>query len=66
MDNVNRWKQSVEKDEINLELARQSVAQRVEEYETTMQKLENVKNKLKAILLQQNEIDEEIVKVYPE
>jgi hypothetical protein len=66
MDNVNRWKQSVERDEINLELARQSVAQRVEEYEATMQKLENVKNKLKVILLQQNEIDEEIVKVYPE
>ena len=63
---MNRWKQWVEKDDINLELARQSVAQRVEEYEATLQKLENVKSKLKAILVEQNEIDEEIVKVYPE
>ena len=55
----------MEKDEKHLKEVQQSLAEKVEEYEATMQKLQNVENQQKAILEKQNELDEEIAKVYP-
>ena len=63
--NVERWTTAVEKDEKHLKEVQQSLAEKVEEYEATMQKLQNVENQQKAILEKQNELDEEIAKVYP-
>ena len=61
--NVERWTTAVEKDEKHLKEVQQSLAEKVEEYEATMQKLQNVENQQKAILEKQNELDEEIAKV---
>ena len=62
---MERWTTAVEKDEKHLKEVQQSLAEKVEEYEATMQKLQNVENQQKAILEKQNELDEEIAKVYP-